>query len=166
MCSLVTRANVRRALLKRSTRAIADQYLKSEGVRRRITRATRSVTSYWHVVSTTANEFVTQVHYKLRFYCSNGLIRSVFTTGDCPPCSMTSAKYCQCKKVREVRPCNEDVFQCQIVCGKAYGCGHHKCEQVRYTRFEISSREVLIFLADLPCRRLWALPAYTGKVRI
>lgn len=78
---------------------------------------------------------------KLRFYvCSNSLIRSVFTTGDCPPCSMTSAKYCQCKKVREVRPCNEDVFQCQIVCGKAYGCGHHKCEQVRYTRFEIDSQ--------------------------
>ncbi|RXG62012.1 NF-X1-type zinc finger protein NFXL1 [Armadillidium vulgare] len=50
--------------------------------------------------------------------------------GSCPPCELKSKQKCECNSSVQLRPCNDLVWHCDKVCGKAFSCSHHKCELV------------------------------------
>ena len=54
----------------------------------------------------------------------------MFIIGACPLCKKESERRCRCGKVKEVKPCCESDFSCEIVCGKSFSCGKHICEKV------------------------------------
>ncbi|KAJ8683711.1 hypothetical protein QAD02_019503 [Eretmocerus hayati] len=48
--------------------------------------------------------------------------------GNCPPCSKEVVVPCNCKSESKLRKCNEAVWKCNKICGRAFSCKVHVCE--------------------------------------
>jgi len=49
----------------------------------------------------------------------------------CPPCEMVTQVTCRCgAETESLQCCQQGIFKCRKVCGKALGCGIHICQRV------------------------------------
>ncbi|CAF0811312.1 unnamed protein product, partial [Didymodactylos carnosus] len=65
--------------------------------------------------------------------CQHHKCEQICHPGSCSPCNKTSLKTCLCGRTKDVRNCNEAVFQCDKPCNRPLSCSIHKCEKICHT---------------------------------
>ena len=50
-------------------------------------------------------------------------------SGNCEPCDAKITRKCRCESSTAERPCIEEYFTCEKVCGKRLPCGRHNCQE-------------------------------------